>query len=160
LVGPHSLKFGGEYRQFLNNNFRQGTGSFNFPTVAAFLNGTANSFSVTLGNQSNSIAEGAVGLFVQDNYKLRPNLTLDLGLRYEWNMSPSERYDRFIVFDPASASLVRVGTDPALIYHQNNKNLQPRVWLCLDSIPEQHDGLARGLRCLCGSTHDQHRRGN
>ena len=103
LVGPHSLKFGGEYRQFLNNNFRQGTGSFNFPTVAAFLNGTANSFSVTLGNQSNSIAEGAVGLFVQDNYKLRPNLTFDLGLRYEWNMSPSERYDRFIVFGSASA---------------------------------------------------------
>ena len=45
----HSLKAGGEFRQFLNNNFRTGTGSFNFPTVAAFLAGTANSFSVTLG---------------------------------------------------------------------------------------------------------------
>jgi hypothetical protein len=31
--GKHSLKGGGEYREFLNNNFRQGTGSFNFPTV-------------------------------------------------------------------------------------------------------------------------------
>ena len=40
LHGLHSLKFGGEYRQFLNNNFRQGTGSFNFATVAAFLAGT------------------------------------------------------------------------------------------------------------------------
>ena len=106
----HSLKLGGEYRQFLNNNFRQGTGSFNFPTVAAFLAGTANSFSVTLGNQSSSIAQGALGFFVQDSYKWRPNLTLELGLRYEWNMTPSERYDRFIVFDPKTASLVRVGT--------------------------------------------------
>ena len=31
LVGRHSLKLGGEFRQFLNNIFRQGTGSFNFP---------------------------------------------------------------------------------------------------------------------------------
>ena len=88
LCGRHSLKIGGEFRQFLNNNFRLGTGSFNFPSVAAFLAGTANSFSVTLGNQSSSIAQGALGFFVQDNYKWRPNLTLELGLRYDWNMTP------------------------------------------------------------------------
>ncbi|MFL6254186.1 MAG: carboxypeptidase regulatory-like domain-containing protein [Pyrinomonadaceae bacterium] len=127
LRGPHSLKLGGEYRQFLNNNFRRATGSFNFPSVASFIAGTANSFSVTLGNQSSSIAQGALNLFAQDNYKLRPGLTLELGLRYEWNMTPSERYDRFIVFDPASASLLRVGTDLGAIYHENNLNFQPRV---------------------------------
>jgi len=127
LYGRHSLKLGGEYRQFLNNNFRQGTGSFNFPTVAAFLAGTANSFSVTLGNQSSSIAEGALGFFFTDSYKLRSDVTLNLGLRYEWNMTPTERYDRFIVFDPKSGSLVRVGTSLDSIYHENNKNFQPRV---------------------------------
>jgi Carboxypeptidase regulatory-like domain/TonB dependent receptor-like, beta-barrel len=132
LTGRHSLKLGGEYRQFLNNNFRQGTGSLNFPTVAAFLAGTANSFSVTLGSQSSSIAQGALGFFVQDNYKVRPNLTLELGLRYEWNITPSERYDRFIVFDPQSASLLRVGTDINEIYHQNNKNFQPRLGFAWD----------------------------
>ncbi|MCM3869256.1 MAG: TonB-dependent receptor [Pyrinomonadaceae bacterium] len=127
LYGPHSLKIGGEYRQFLTNNFRQGTGSFNFATVAAFLAGTANSFSVTLGNQTSHIAQGALGFFVQDNYKPRPDLTLELGLRYEWNMTPSERDDRFIVFDPSTASLVRVGTDLDAVYRENNKNFQPRV---------------------------------
>ncbi len=127
LHGRHSLKLGGEYRQFLNNNFRRATGSFNFPSVAAFVAGTSNSFSVTLGNQSSSIAQGALGFFAQDNYKLRPNLTLELGLRYEWNMTPSERYDRFIVFDPASASLLRVGADLDAIYHENDLNFQPRV---------------------------------
>src|SRR5205814_1998217 len=119
-----SLKFGGEFRQFLNNNFRQGTGSFNFPSVAAFLAGTANSFAVTLGSQSSSIAEAALGFFLQDNYKPRSNLTFELGLRYDWNMTPSERYDRFIIFDPATASLIRVGAGIDQIYHQNNRNFQ------------------------------------
>jgi hypothetical protein len=132
LSGRHSLKFGGEFRQFLNNNFRIGTGTFNFPTVDNFLADTANSFSITLGNQSSSIAEGALGFFVQDNYRIRPNLTLELGLRYEWNMTPSERYDRFIVFDPQSASLLRVGADFDEIYHQNSRNVQPRVGFAWD----------------------------
>jgi hypothetical protein len=128
----HSLKLGGEFRQFLNNNFRQGTGSFNFPTVAAFLAGTANAFSVTLGSQSSSIAQPALGFFVQDNYKVRPTLMLELGLRYEWNLTPTERYDRFIVFDPSTASLIRVGSEIDEVYHQNNKNFQPRVGFAWD----------------------------
>jgi len=132
LRGKHSLKGGGEFRQFLNNNFRQGTGSFNFPTVASFLAGTANSFSVTLGSQSSSIAEGALGFFVQDSYKPRSNLMIELGLRYEWNMTPTERYDRFIVFDPSTASLIRVGTHVDGVYQQNNQNVQPRVGFAWD----------------------------
>jgi len=132
LAGAHSLKFGGEFRQFLNNNFAQNTGRFNFPSVSAFLMGMANSFSVTLGERTSSIAQGALGLFVQDNYKLRPGLTLELGLRYEWNMTPAERYDRFIIFDPATVSLLRVGQDIDRVYHQNNKNFQPRVGFAWD----------------------------
>ncbi|HET7287957.1 MAG TPA: TonB-dependent receptor, partial [Pyrinomonadaceae bacterium] len=144
LRGPHSLKFGAEFRQFLNNNFRLGTGAFNFPTVAAFLNGTANSFSVTLGNQSSSIAQGALGFFVQDNYKWRSNLTLELGLRYDWNMTPSERYDRFIVFDPKSDSLLRVGTDLDKVYRQNYKNFQPRVGFAWDPFRDGRTSVRAG----------------
>lgn len=148
LRGNHSLKFGGEFREFLTNAFRQGTGSFNFPTVAAFLSGTANSFSVTLGSQSSSIAEGALGAFFQDNYKLRPNLTLELGLRYDWNMTPTERYDRFIVFDPKSASLIRVGTDLEEVYHQNNKNLQPRVGFAWDPFDDGRTAIRAAYTVL------------
>ena len=132
LRGRHSIKTGGEFRLFFNNNFRQGTGAFNFSSVGSFIAGNANSFSVTLGSQSSSIVENAFGIFVQDNWKLRPNLSLELGLRYEWNMTPTERFDRFIVFDPSSASLIRVGTHIDEIYHQNNANFQPRVGFAWD----------------------------
>lgn len=134
--GRHSLKGGGEFRRFFNNNFRQGTGTFNFPTIAGFLAGTANSFSVTLGSQSSSIAQSALGFFVQDNFKARSNLTLELGLRYEWNMTPTERYDRFIVFDPATASLIRVGTHVDEVYQQNNQNVQPRIGFAWDPFAD------------------------
>jgi hypothetical protein len=130
--GKHSLKTGGEFRQFLNNNFREGTGIFNFPTVASFLSGTANMFSITLGSQSSSIAQGALGFFVQDSFKFKRNLTLELGFRYDWNMTPTERYDRFIIFDPQSASLIRVGTDLDQVYEPNNSNFQPRVGFSWD----------------------------
>jgi hypothetical protein len=53
-------------------------------------------------------------------------------LRYEWNMTPTERYDRFIVFDPQTASLVRVGADIDQVYHENNKNFQPRFGFAWD----------------------------
>ena len=51
-------------------------------------------------------------------------------------MTPTERYDRFIVFDPASASLVRVGTDLDLVYHQNDRNFQPRVGVAWDPFSD------------------------
>ena len=132
VYGRHSVKIGGEYRQFLNNNFRTATGSFGFSSIAAFLAGTANSFRVTLGNQSSSIAQGALGFFAQDSVRWRPNLILELGLRYDWNMTPTERYDRFIVFDPASSSLVRLGSGTGPIYQQNDRNLQPRLGFAWD----------------------------
>ena len=144
LLGRHSIKLGGEFRQFLNNNFRQATGSFNFPTVASFIAGNANSFNVTLGSQSSSIEEPAFGLFVQDNFKLRPNLTIEAGLRYEWNMTPSERYDRFIIFDPATASLLQVGRDLKEVYHQNNKNFQPRVGFAWDPFKDGRTSVRGG----------------
>jgi len=128
----HSLKFGGEFRRFLNNNLAQDPGTFVFPSVASFVTGNANSFAITLGARTSSISQGAVGMFVQDSLRWRPNLTLELGFRYEWNMSPTERYDRFIVFDPETVSLLRVGSDLDQPYKTNNKNLEPRVGIAWD----------------------------
>src|SRR5262245_61619934 len=125
--GRHSLKVGGEYRHFDNENFSEGTGSLNFPSVAAFLAGTANAFSITLGERRNHIDQRAVAFFGQDRIAVGSTLTLDLGLRYEWHVTPTERNNQFVVFDPASVSLQRVGVDLPEIYRQNNSNLEPRI---------------------------------
>ncbi len=132
LSGRHSLKLGAEYRRFYSNFFQTDPGLFNFPSIGAFIQGSANSFSITLPNTSSSIAQSALDLFALDSFKWKSNLTLELGIRYAWNMTPTERYDRFIVFDPERVALVRVGTGIDQVYKSNARNFQPRVGLAWD----------------------------
>ena len=136
LRGNHSFKFGGEGRRFYNNNFTLDTGQFVFPNVASFLDGRATAFSVTTGDRSSAIIQNAIGFYVQDNYKVRPNVTLELGLRWDWNMTPTERFNRFVVFDPETRSLLRVGSGIDEVYHENNKNFQPRVGIAWDPFKD------------------------
>ena len=143
LRGNHSFRFGGEWRRFYNNNTNKDTGTFTFANMGAFLNGTANAFNITLGDLqqgitdvSTAIAQGALGLFVQDNYKVRPNFTLELGFRYDWLMSPTERYDRFVDYVPEINSLVRVNNGIAPVYHTNAQNFQPRIGFAWDPFKD------------------------
>jgi len=132
LHGNHSFRFGGEWRRFYNNNTGKDTGSFSFANMAAFLAGTANAFTVTLGDVSSAIAQGALGAFVQDNWKVRPNLTFELGFRYDWLMSPTERFDRFVDYVPEVNSLIQVNHGIAPVYNTNAQNFQPRLGFAWD----------------------------
>src|SRR5262249_39636207 len=131
-----SLKFGGELGRFYSNFFMTDVGAFNFPSVSAFVQGIANSFAVTLPSTASSIAQTAFDLFALDSWKWKPNLSLDLGLRYELNLPPTERFDRFIVFDPQRVALLRVGTDIEEPYRANALNFQPRVGLAWDPFKD------------------------
>ena len=131
-VGRHAVRFGGEYRRFTYHAWFFDSGTLNFPTVAAFTLGTANSFSLILGDRAAHITQDAVGAFVQDSVRVGSSFTLDLGFRYEWNVTPSERDDRFVVFDAPTASLLRIGTDRPLVYRQNNDNVEPRIGVAWD----------------------------
>ena len=129
IAGRHAIKTGGEFRRFRSNSFTEGTGQFNFPTIDAFLSGTANAFSITLGERRSRITQDALSVFAQDSITIGSSLTLDLGLRYEWHLTPTERDNQFVVFDTATASLLQVGVDVDKIYRENNDNIEPRLGL-------------------------------
>jgi hypothetical protein len=72
-----------------------------------------------------------IGLFVQDNWRLRRDLTVSAGLRYEFTSPPVDAGDRANVYDPASGSLVAVGSNgiPRAGYRSDRNNFAPRLGL-------------------------------
>jgi hypothetical protein len=131
VVGRHSLKFGTEFRDFKNSNFNGDPGQLVFNSAANFIAGTADSSARTIGNVANRINQNALDFYGMDSFKVKPYLTVELGLRYGWNMTPSEGKDRFVNFVPGGAfgSTLVPTTEP---YAQQNKNFQPRVGFAWD----------------------------
>jgi hypothetical protein len=130
--GRHSWKFGGEFRDFRNDNFNNDPGTLSFTSVE-MLAATSASFQVdatarTLGSVASRINQNALDLFAQDSWKVTSHLTFELGLRYAWNMTPSEALTRFVNFVPGTVSLA-TASQP---YAENNKNFQPRVGFSWD----------------------------
>jgi Carboxypeptidase regulatory-like domain len=133
LRGRHSIKFGGEYRRYLSASFAANIGTLTFvSTPNNFEMDNATVFSVQPNTVSGRVYDTAVGAFVQDNFKLTPRLTLEYGLRFEWNGTPVEGANRFVLFNPngnGGPTLTQVGTNGlgANAAYQQNYNYEPRV---------------------------------
>jgi outer membrane receptor protein involved in Fe transport len=117
-VNTHSLKSGVDFRVYRENDIFSGndqTGRFNFdakwtrgpfdnsPTapgslgqsVAAFLLGLPTSATVAR-SPAYSEQSTALGLFVQDDWRVNDKLTINVGLRYEYEAPLTERFDRSV----------------------------------------------------------------
>ncbi len=133
LRGRHSIKFGGEFRRFLGANFSGDTGTITYASTSAnFQTDTATGFSVQPATFSNRIYVNAAGAFVQDNFKLNERLTLEYGLRFEWNGTPTEGKNRIAIFDPTTVSLIQVGTNGVGSAYKQNYNYEPRLGFAYD----------------------------
>jgi Carboxypeptidase regulatory-like domain len=129
--GRHSFKYGGEFRNFRNANFNGDPGQLVFNNVTNFINGNVDSSARNIGSVADRINVNSLDFYAMDSFKFKPYLTLELGIRYSWNMTPTEASDRFFNFVPGGAlgSMLVPVTEP---YAQNNKNFQPRVGFAWD----------------------------
>lgn len=132
--GAHAMKFGVEARRFWNNNFNTGTrGDLRFDSMPDFLAGRVSRFTKPTGDISPALRVWAFNWFVQDDWRVRPRFTLTLGLRYEFNGVPSETHNRLTIFDPATASLHRVGESGfSQAYDSDTNNFGPRIGFAWD----------------------------
>ncbi len=127
-AGRHSIKFGGEYRRFINANFTGDTGTLTFNTLANFQAGLANAYNITPTLQTSRIYVNAVNGFVQDDLHVSPALLLELGFRYEWNGSPTAGNNKLVNFIPSLDALEQVGTNGlGRSPYTQNHNYEPRI---------------------------------
>ena len=138
LHGKHTVKFGGEGRRFLEASFTDDTGTLTFatsigdtvgqPTSAnIFANGLASGYTQTPNDIVFRAYVNAIGAFVQDAYKVTPTFLIEAGLRFEWNGTPVEAENRFILFLPSGPSLNQVGTNGYNEAYKQNFNVEPRL---------------------------------
>lgn len=95
--GDHRFKFGGSVRRVqvnggsLDNAFR---GQVSFLNVADFLAGRPANYTLNQGNPLIGLRRTEIHAYAQDDWSLRRNLNLNLGLRYEINTAPREAANR------------------------------------------------------------------
>jgi len=178
IRGPHTIKLGGEGRK-TNYNDRgeiDARGAFSFTgamtqnpqarnstgvSVADLLLGlplTAAGESTSLSGNFNSF--GYYG-FVQDDWKVSPRLTLNLGFRYEFNTRYTEVQNRYSYFDRQfpGGRLLLAGTKQAFIppnsivpapdtprglYPANKRDFGPRIGLAFRPFGDNRTAIRAG----------------
>lgn len=151
IKGSHQIRFGGEYRRFYLNlaYFSGERGTFVFsgsegpwatnPTasdltadpntliLADFLAGYLYRGSITRGNQQRDIYLNTASGFVQDAWQIRKNLTLNYGVRYDYEGALYNGDKNLSIFDPSRGGLVFQGDGIDSIYPAPSTNFSPRV---------------------------------
>jgi hypothetical protein len=151
LRGKHGFKFGvevrhgsvheGSFRGSKGQIFFNGTGAFCIPqptcTTAAstpledFLAGDPAFGKITYGDPQRHETQWLSALYFQDDWRVTPNLTLNLGLRYEYETPIREEHNLLGNFDP-KLGLVQVGKQISSPYNPDHKQFAPRLGLAWD----------------------------
>jgi hypothetical protein len=129
--GRSSLKFGGSFQRIQTNEaeaFRE-QGIYSFANLSNFLRNIPASF---LGVQPGKDAirgwrQSVFGLFLQDDVQLRPHLTLNLGVRWEFSSDPTEVNGRASHYEDLLGKDLLVVGNPLIKVPK--KNVSPRVGL-------------------------------
>jgi hypothetical protein len=140
-VGRHAIKFGGQIRDIKVDQatWRRARGDIKFASLEDFLLGSGGSAKLlattsdpALGSPERHMTQWGYAAFVQDDWRIVPRVTLNLGLRYEYATPPSEAHNLLGGFDP-TVGMVQVGSKqlPSL-YNGDHKNFSPRVGVAWD----------------------------
>jgi hypothetical protein len=148
MRGRNTWKFGGEFHRYdvqsFNDNLERGLLDVNTcfseadgscPALSAdpIVNELANFYIGNIfaigdiGNTQRFTFNNNLGFFAQDEIRVRPNLTITAGLRWEYISPLAEKHNLLSNFD-ASGNLVQVGSATLpILYHRDMNNFGPRL---------------------------------
>jgi hypothetical protein len=164
--GTHNMKFGVEIRPVRLYNDQLGGTTYSFTNVTAFLNnapssvafnGDLSALSPFTGLSGNAFLKQAYYIgYAQDEWKVRPNLTISYGLRYEYYSPLHEDRNKDVFFDMSRGDIIpRYSGD---WYHSSVLNFGPRLGLTWSPSATQGKTVLRagaGYYYGPGQTEDQ-----
>jgi hypothetical protein len=145
--GKHLIKFGGEthlsHYTGLPGSVSTIIGNLNFSTsvnafpgataLENFLTGTVASASVIAGNPTRHVTYDRYAGFIQDDWRVTPNVVLGVGLRWEYVAPIADRDNLLGKFDPtAPTGLVQQGKQVNQLYSNSKDDFAPRLGLAWD----------------------------
>lgn len=174
VKGNSTYKFGGDYRVRQNSNYDGGRnngtkGNYQYGTTnSGFVSGNYNGIgpndtgsslaNFLLGYQPGFVGRGDPGgpyfqsskemaFFVQDDWKVSPDLTLNLGLRYDIFTAPTERFDRQGNFDPVTRTIQIAGNNAPGgrdLANTDKNNFGPRIGFAYSGFKSDKTLVLRG----------------
>src|SRR5262245_19004637 len=135
LLGNHSLKFGGEVRFVRLYTDRLGGTTYSYGNLTAFLQNNATLVQY-LGDENapSPFNNGVTGNrfakqeyyigYAQDEWRIKPNLTFNYGLRYEYYSPLREDQDRQVIFDIDNGVILPSKLDA---FKSRKTNFAPRL---------------------------------
>ncbi len=145
--GTNSMKFGFGWERIRDNVLAVSDtgGEFSFSSLPDFLTNSPFSLSVALPGAitGRGFRQTIVGAYVQDDWRWRPNLTINLGLRYETATVPSEVHAKLTVLRKLTDAQPHLG-DP-LFANPTFRNFEPRVGFSWDPFADAKTVLSAGF---------------
>jgi hypothetical protein len=93
------------------------------------------------------LSNNEIGAFFQDDWKVTPSLTLNLGTRWDYFGQPTERFDRQTNYNPASDTLTRAGDSASLgrtLTKSDKNNFGPAVGFAWSGLKKDKTVVIRG----------------
>jgi hypothetical protein len=160
--GTHSIKIGFGFERMLYNITEQLSPNGrknNYATLSDFLNNTPDTLNALAPGGSNEVAirESLFAGYIHDDWRFRPNLTINLGLRYEFTTLPRDANNRIqeitTLVNCATPGVAPSPSSPCGPQHvdtftRNNpttKNFEPRVGFSWDPFKDGKTAVRGGF---------------
>ncbi len=154
--GAHTIKLGFAFERMQYNVLEKLSPNGrlnNYASLAAFLNNTPIKLNALAPGHSNEVAirESLFAGYVQDDWRVRPNLTVNVGMRYELTTLPKDannRIQEITTLSNCTASTTACGPVAVSSFIANNpttKNFEPRIGFSWDPFKNGKTAVRGGF---------------